>query len=76
MDGLWRVLLRAAVGDESLSCEDCFILMDHLSELLAEGQSPEQVLPLVEKYLPRCSKCERELQQSMADLLLVQLLPE
>jgi hypothetical protein len=73
MEHLWQVLLRAEARAETLSCEECFILMDYLADLLAEGQRPEVVRPLAERYLQRCPGCTEEVQRTIEDLLLVSL---
>jgi hypothetical protein len=72
MEDLWKVLLQAtANGTSSLSCDECFVLMDHLSDLLAGGYSLQAVLPLAEKYLERCPNCQDEYVQDLQELLLV-----
>jgi hypothetical protein len=72
MQHLWQVLLHASeTGADPLSCEDCFVLMDYLSDLLAGGYSPRTVLPLAEKYLEHCPNCHDEFIQDMEELLLV-----
>ena len=75
MDYLWQVLLRAAGNEDPLSCDDCFLLMDYLSDLLAAGHPQDEVMAVARKYLQRCPDCKDEYLQDMADLLLVQALP-
>ncbi len=71
MEYLWQVLLRAVEpGDTPLSCEECFVLFDYLSDLLASGYDAADVLSLAEPYLRRCPDCHQELQREVADLVL------
>ena len=72
MQHLWRVLLQATESRaDHLSCDDCFVLMDYLSDLLAGGYAPRTVLPLAEKYLEHCPTCHDEYVQDLEELLLV-----
>ncbi|MCL7452751.1 MAG: hypothetical protein M8467_06850 [Anaerolineae bacterium] len=72
MEDLWKVLLQAtANGAPSLSCDECYVLMDYLSDLLAGGYSPQAVLPLAEKYLEHCPDCQDEYVHDLQELLLV-----
>ncbi len=71
MRRLWQVLLQLAEGGrgESLSCEDCFMLLDCLSDMLAEGYAAEEVMPIADKYLGRCPGCRQEYMAELAELL-------
>lgn len=72
MEPLWQVLLRAAEDrQDPLSCEECFVVMDYLADLLSTGHPAQLVLSLGEKYLQRCPECRQEHRQAMAELLLV-----
>jgi hypothetical protein len=64
MEQLWQALLHATDdGDEPLTCDDCLMLTDFFSDLLAEGYPKAEVLPLAERYLSRCStSCWQELE--------------
>lgn len=68
---LWQVLLRASVEESPLSCEDCYVLIDYLSDLLCEGYSPGVVFPLAEKVLKRCPNCDEEHRKEIHELLLL-----
>lgn len=70
---LWQVLVRAAQNDdESLSCDECFVLMDYLSDLLADDIDSEHVLTLADRYLSRCPNCQDEF---LFDLNTITLAP-
>jgi predicted anti-sigma-YlaC factor YlaD len=72
MEPLWQALLHATADEqEPLSCEECFVVMDYLADLLAAGYPTNQLLSLGEKYLQRCPECREEYRQEMAELLLV-----
>jgi hypothetical protein len=72
MEYLWQVLLHAIEPDPApLSCEECFVLLDYLSDLLASGYKATEVLSLAEPYLRRCPNCRQELRQDVMDLVQV-----
>ena len=70
MLSLWQVLLHAAQAEdgESLSCQECIILLDTAADLLAEGLPSQEVMPIVRKHLNRCPACTQEYQQALAAL--------
>ena len=68
MDGLWQILLRSVEGDEQLSCDDCLVLMDYLTDLLASDYPSKEVLALADRYLQRCPNCEPELEHALDEL--------
>ena len=69
MESLWQILLRATASDEPLSCDDCFVFLDYLSDLLAEGMDPRAIMPIAQKALQRCPSCKEEYQHDMIELL-------
>jgi hypothetical protein len=67
---LWQVLVHAAQdADQPLSCEECYLLIDYLADLLASGYPQEQVLRQAEKYLSRCPDCRVEHQHALSTLM-------
>ena len=76
MESLWQILLRATASDQPLSCDDCFVFLDYLSDLLAEGLAPRAILPLAEKVKQRCPSCQEEYQRDMLELLAMPLTPD
>ena len=73
MERLWQILLRAAEDEEQpLSCEDCFVVMDYLASLLADGHPMSEVVPMADRYLRRCPDCQEEHRQALAELAQVQ----
>jgi hypothetical protein len=72
MDCLWQVLLRSVENKERLSCDDCLVLMDYLSDLLAGGYPTMELLALADRYLQRCPDCQTELQEILAELAMAQ----
>jgi hypothetical protein len=70
MQHLWQVLLQATESRaDRLSCDECFLLIDYLSDLLASGYSPRSVLPLAERYLDQCPDCDDEYVKDLEELL-------
>jgi hypothetical protein len=72
MDRLWQVLLRSVENEGRLSCDDCMVLMDYLSDLLAGGFPTEEVLAVADRYLQRCTDCQTALQDILAELTMAQ----
>ena len=71
MQPLWQVLLRVAQSDdEPLSCDECYVLMDYLSDLLADDINSEQVLSLADRYLARCPNCDVEYRYNLNTITL------
>jgi predicted anti-sigma-YlaC factor YlaD len=71
MEALWQVLLHATADhDDPLSCEECFVLMDYLADLLSTGHPADLVLAMGEKYLQRCPECRQEHRRAIAEFLL------
>jgi hypothetical protein len=71
MDRLWQVLLRSVSDEAPLSCDDCVVLMDYLSDLLASNYPSKEVLALADRYLQRCPDCQVALQEALAELAIV-----
>ena len=69
MESLWQISLRATASDQPLSCDDCFVFLDYLSDLLAEGLDPRAILPIAKKVTQRCPSCREEYQHDMGELL-------
>jgi hypothetical protein len=69
MDRLWQVLLRA-VEDGPLSCEDCIVLMDQITDLLASGYPLDDLLSVANRYLQRCPDCQTALQEALTELAM------
>lgn len=55
---LWQVLVHATQDDEPLSCDECYVLVDYLADLLAEGIHSKQVVSLADRYLDGCRDCD------------------
>ena len=56
---LWRALLKLATEEEpTLSCQECYALMDQYADLLLQGTDPCEVMLLVKEHLEQCHGCE------------------
>lgn len=69
MKDLWQVLLRMSdgAGQSAPTCEDCFMFLDCLSDLLADGYPVKEVMPLADRYLRQCPDCEQEHLRAMLE---------
>jgi hypothetical protein len=72
MTRLWQALLHAVEEeDDPLSCDECFVMLDYLSDMLASGYPRNQVLAIADKYLRRCPDCHEELVREVEELIPV-----
>jgi len=46
--------------DEEATCGECYQEVDKYVDMLREGRSPSEVLPLVEHHLTLCPPCKEE----------------
>ncbi|HAY85086.1 MAG TPA: hypothetical protein DCY42_09245 [Chloroflexi bacterium] len=54
---LWSITITQ---DEEMTCGECFQEVDQYVDMLREGKSPAEVLPLVEHHLTLCPPCREE----------------
>jgi hypothetical protein len=71
MTRLWQALLRAVEDDGPLSCDECFVLIDQLSDMLASGYPRQEVMAIANKYLRRCPSCQEDLMRTVEELIPV-----
>lgn len=53
---------------DEIDCEGCDAEMPHFAELMAAGQDPARLLPLVQDHLDRCGDCREEFEALLAIL--------
>ncbi|MFT7584614.1 MAG: hypothetical protein ACI9EW_001035 [Cellvibrionaceae bacterium] len=58
--------------DRELACEEVFEVIDHYAELVANGDSPEKVMPLVQHHLLLCGHCREEFEM-LLDMLNIEI---
>ena len=46
--------------EREMACEEVFEVIDQYAELVARGDDPEKVMPLVHHHLIMCSHCREE----------------
>ena len=66
---IWRKLLNLAIDDgklPTLSCSDCYSLMDEYADMILDGIDPAAVMPLVKEHLGHCEQCEEILETLVA----------
>lgn len=54
--------------ERELACEEVFEVIDQYAELVVQGESPEQVMPLVQQHLEMCGHCREEFEM-LIDML-------
>jgi hypothetical protein len=64
---LWQLLRE---DPSTLSCDECFAVMEYYAELLAQGG--EQLLPVIEKHLVGCPSCQTEHREALQRLVKLQ----
>ena len=63
---LWQILLKAnsSPDKDALTCDECFILVEHLADQLVDDADWERLLHIAQEHLLRCPDCrERHLQR-------------
>jgi hypothetical protein len=58
---LWQLLMSShnRDPDESLTCDECFVVLEYYAEQLVAGIDPEVLRQPVRHHLARCSKCRK-----------------
>lgn len=56
--------------ERELACEEVFEVIDQYAELVASGESPEKVMPLVNHHLMMCGHCREEFEMLLEMLSL------
>lgn len=56
---LWQLLINHAdFGRElSLSCDECFTIMDFFADQLVSGADPTSLRPSIKQHLSNCPDC-------------------
>ncbi len=60
---LWQLLLLTSDAKKavSLTCEQCFALLEYDADLLAAGADPADIRPSVSHHLALCSSCQAQI---------------
>jgi hypothetical protein len=61
---LWQL---CAEDPSALTCDECFALLEHYAELLAEGG--HALIPKVIEHLRRCPECKQQHREALVSLL-------
>jgi hypothetical protein len=64
---LWKLVLE---DPSSLTCDECFAVMEYYAELLASGNT--DLLPKILEHLERCPNCELVHREALHRLLASQ----
>jgi hypothetical protein len=64
---LWKLVLE---DPSSLTCEECFALMEYYAEVLTRGDS--SILPKVLDHLKRCPYCASQHREALRRLVASQ----
>jgi hypothetical protein len=54
--------MLAATEEREIGCDEAFELLDQYAEIVARGDDPTVLLPLVKHHLDICKDCREELQ--------------
>lgn len=67
---LWQILLKIipARSNPPLTCDECFILLDHLAEQLAGGTALDSLLQAIHRHLAHCPECREHHLQRLREL--------
>lgn len=57
----WQILIVAAQhgAQVPLNCDECFLILEHLAEIAAQGADERYLLEAVRRHVERCPECRR-----------------
>lgn len=61
---------------EEMTCGECYEEIDQYVEMLKDGKSPQEVLPLVEHHITLCAPCREEFVALLEALKAIEDVPE
>ena len=53
---------------EEMTCSECYNEIDQYVDMLREGKSPEEVMPLVKHHITLCPPCREEFEALLVAL--------
>ena len=53
---------------EEMTCNECFAEIDQYVDMLREGSSPSEVMPLVKHHITLCPPCKEEFEALLVAL--------
>jgi hypothetical protein len=67
---LWEILieLKQPISDRTLTCNQCFAIVDLLSLAIELDIDREQLFRLVQRHLARCPGCREKLLAQLEEL--------
>ena len=67
---IWEILTDAAEpGTEvTLTCDECFVIMEHLADEAIKGVDPETLYRAIRRYIAHCPDCNEHHKQRLAEL--------
>ncbi|HET7090799.1 MAG TPA: hypothetical protein VFL17_19375 [Anaerolineae bacterium] len=71
MRPLWQILTRAASRASPncvLACDECFVALEYLAELLDADVDPKDLWHAAQRHLARCPDCREHHRQRIHDL--------
>lgn len=61
---------------DEMTCGECYDEVDHYVEMINEGKSPAEVMPLVEHHINLCAPCREEFVALLEALQAIEDSPE
>jgi hypothetical protein len=58
--------------DEELTCGECYQEVDKFVDMLRDGKTPSEILPLVQHHLTLCPPCKEEFEALLVALSAVE----
>ncbi len=66
---LKKVLMSLSIThDEEMTCGECYQEVDQYVDMLNEGKSPSEILPMVKNHIEICPPCREEFEALMEAL--------
>ena len=69
---LKKVLMSLSITqDEEMTCGECFEEVDQYVDMLREGKSPAEVMPMVKNHIQICPPCREEFEALLEALAAI-----
>ncbi len=65
---IWQIMTTAVDPTITLTCDECFAILDHLATLAIAGADDKDLKITVHTYLAHCPDCEEYYEQRIEEL--------
>ena len=65
---LWRILLKLGRPDTTLTCDECFVLLEYLADERVQGADLKVLYQAARQHLSHCPGCREHHLERMREL--------